>query len=77
MQVHIFRGPGRIFAFTVQASGDNLPSKYAPWTVFKTIELRRGEPTPGVDVDDCLDDLAAHGLHVTDAHVRMTEEAIR
>jgi hypothetical protein len=77
MQVHIFRGPGRIFAFTVQPSGENLPPKYAPWTAFKTVELRKGEKTPGVDADDCLRDIEAHGVHVTDAHVRITEEAIR
>ena len=77
MQVHIFRGPGRIFAFTTQPSGDILPQKYAPWTAFKSIELRRDEPTPGVDANECLDDIAAHGVHITDAHVRITEEAIR
>ena len=77
MQVHIFRGPGRIFGFTAQSSGENLPQKYAPWTAFKTIELRKDERTPGVDANECLDDIAAHGVHVTDAHVRITEVAIR
>jgi hypothetical protein len=76
MQLHIFRGPGRIFAFTAQPSGENLPPKYAPWTAFKTVELRRGERTPGVDADECLDDIEAYGVHVTDAHVRITEDAI-
>jgi len=77
MQVHIFKGPGRVFGFTAQASGEDLPQKYAPWAAFKTIELRRDEHTPGVDANECLDDIAAHGVHVTDAHVRITEEAIR
>ena len=77
MQVHIFKGPGRIFAFTMESSGANLPRKYAPWSSFKTVELRPGEATPGVDVDDCLRDLQTHGVHVTDAHVRITEAAIR
>lgn len=77
MQVHIFRGPGRVFGFTTEPSGENLPSKYAPWVAFKTVELQKGEQTPGVDVDDCLNDLAIHGVHVTDAHARITEEAIR
>jgi hypothetical protein len=77
MQVHIFRGPGRVFGFTTDAAGGNLPPKYAPWSAFKTIELRRGERTPGVDADECLDDIAAYGVHITDAHVRITEEAMR
>ncbi len=77
MQIHIFRGPGRVFGFTTQASGDNLPQKYAPWIEFKTIELLRDVRTPGVDANECLDDIEAHGVHVTDAHVRITEEAMR
>ncbi len=77
MHVHIFRGPDRIFGFTAQLSGENLPAQYAPWTVFKTVEMREGEPMPGVDVDDCLRDIAAHGVHITDAHIRITDEALR
>ncbi len=77
MQVHIFRGPGRIFGITAKPSGANLPQKYAPWTAFKTIELRAGERTPGLDVEQCLSDLNTYGVHLTDAHVRITEEAIR
>jgi hypothetical protein len=77
MQVHIFRGPGRIFAFTTDPSGASLPAKYAPWDAFKLVELQKDVPTPGVDVNECLNDLEVHGIHVTDAHARITEEAIR
>ena len=77
MQLHLSRGPGRVFAFTARSSGEKLPQKYAPWTAFKTIELRRDERTPGVDANECLDDIATYGVHVTDAHLRITEEAIR
>lgn len=76
MQVSIFKGPDRVFAFTTDPSGANLPPKYAPWTAFKTVELLHGVPTPGVDVNDCLRDLEAYGVHITDAHVRITEDAI-
>jgi hypothetical protein len=77
MQVHIFRGPGRIFGFTEDRGGSNLPSRFAPWTSFKTIELRRdGDPTPGVNVPECLDDIERHGFHVTDAHVRITDTLV-
>jgi hypothetical protein len=77
MQVHLFRGPDRIFGFTQVQTGANLPSAFAPWVALKTIELRNGEPVPGVAVDDCLSDLERFGVHITDAHVRITEEAIR
>jgi len=77
MLVHIFRGPGRVFGFTEAASGDNLPSKFAPWNALKTIELKRdAEPTPGVNTAECLDDIEKYGFHVTDAHVRITESAV-
>jgi hypothetical protein len=76
MQVHIFRGPGRIFGFTAHATGENLPSQYAPWSAFKTLDMTRGEPQPGVNVDACLADIEEHGFHLTDAHARITERAI-
>ena len=75
MQVHIFRGPDRIFGFTAHRDGANLPSPYAPWTAFKTIDLTRGTPQAGVNVTECLDDIEKHGFHLTDAHVRITERA--
>ena len=76
MIVHIFRGPGRVFGCTEDATGGNLPSKFAPWSAFKSIELRRGEPTPGLHTDECLDDLQAHGFHITDAHARITDTVL-
>jgi hypothetical protein len=77
MQVHIFRGPDRIFGFTAHSDGTNLPSQYAPWTAFKTIDLTRGTTQAGVSVTECLDDIETHGFHLTDAHVRITERAVQ
>lgn len=71
MQVHFFRGPGRVFGATGQADGGNLPARYRPWAAFKSLEMHRGDRVPGVDVDECLDDIEVHGFHVTDAHVRI------
>jgi len=76
MQVHIFRGEGRVFAFTRDSNCGNLPARYGPWSTFKSVELARGQTHPGVNVEECLDDIEQHGLHVTDAHVRITEQAI-
>jgi len=75
MQVHIFRGPGRIFGFTGDEAGENLPAQYRPWAAFKTLEMTRGQAQPGVNVDECLDDINEHGFHLTDAHVRITQQA--
>jgi hypothetical protein len=77
MLVHIFRGPGRVFGMTEEAMGANLPSRFSPWSAFKSIELTRGgEPRPGVDTNECLDDIEKHGFYITDAHVRITESVI-
>jgi hypothetical protein len=77
MLVHIFRGPGRVFGCTADGSGANLPSKFAPWTAFKSLELIRGaEPTPGVDTEACLSDIERHGFHITDAHTRITDSVV-
>jgi hypothetical protein len=77
MRVHIFRGIGRVFGFTEHATGANLPSQYGPWGTFKTLDFDRGgEPTAGVDTNQCLDDIEKHGFHITDAHVRITESVV-
>jgi hypothetical protein len=77
MQVHLFRGPGRIFGCTENATGSNLPSQLGPWNSFKSIILNRDEePTPGINTRECLDDIKNYGFHLTDAHVRITEKAI-
>jgi len=77
MQVHLFRGPGRVFAVTADPDGGNLPAKFAPWALFKTLDLTKGEKTPGLDVDECIQDLEQYGVHVTDAHARITDTAVQ
>lgn len=76
MQVHSFRADGRIFGFTEDALGGNLPSKFGAWVPFKVIVMDKGVSQPGVDVDECLDDIARFGFHITDAHVRITDKAL-
>jgi hypothetical protein len=65
-----------VFGVTAAATGDNLPAKFAPWTAFKTIELQRDVPTPGLNSAECLDDIEKYGFHITDAHVRITETLV-
>jgi hypothetical protein len=77
MLVHIFRGVGRVFGFTEDSNGTNLPSQYGPWIAFKSMDLNRtAEPTPGVNTGECLDDIEKYGLYITDAHVRITERVV-
>jgi hypothetical protein len=76
MLVEVFRGTGRIFAVIETGGVDRLPERYGPWMHFKAIELIRGQTQPGLNVEECLDDIERHGIHVTDAHVRITEQAV-
>ncbi len=76
MLLHIFRGPGRVFGFTADETGKNLSPRFAPWVLFKSMELSREIPTPGVNSGECLDDIEMYGFHITDAHVRITEKVV-
>ena len=75
--VHVLRGQDRVFGFTLDDQGTNLPLQYGPWTPFKTIELHHDEPYQGVDVSACLDDISKYGFHLTSAHKRITDLALR
>jgi len=76
MLVHTFRGQGRVFGFTRDLAGANLPEQHGPWVAFKSIEMHRDEPHAGIDVDACLDDIGEYGFHLTDAHQRITPTAV-
>jgi len=73
MQVFIFRATERVFGFTQDSSGANLPQQYGPWNTFKEVEMIRGKSMTGVNTDECLDDITIYGFHLTEAHVRITE----
>jgi hypothetical protein len=75
-RVHVLRGQDRVFGFTLDEQGKNLPQQYGPWTAFKTIALHHDEPYQGVDVSVCLDDISKHGFHLTAAHKRITHLAV-
>jgi hypothetical protein len=74
MRVHIFRGPDRIFGFTADNDARNLPQQYAPWAGFKTLDVVRETSQQSFDVNECLDDIEKYGFHLTNAHVRITEQ---
>jgi NTE family protein len=75
-RVHVLRGQDRVFGFTFDEQGTNLPRQYGPWTTFKTIELYHDEPYLGVDASVCLEDISKHGFHLTSAHQRITHLAV-
>jgi hypothetical protein len=77
MQIHTLRGSGRDFAFTQDEGGGNLPAQFAPWTLFKTFDLNRGDEDTNFNVNECLDDIDKFGFHLTDAHRRMDPQGLR
>jgi len=76
MLVYIFRGNGRVFGFTQNPTGANLPTGYGNWNQFKTLQVSKGVAQPGVNTDECIDDIERYGFHLTDAHVRITDDAL-
>jgi len=77
IKVCIYRGPGRIFGFSAENGASHLPAQYAPWTAFRTLDVSRGTHQVSFDVNECLDDIEKYGFHLTDAHVRITEQVVR
>ena len=72
MQIHLFRADSRVFGATRAEDGANLPAGFGAWTPFRMVEMNPGETMPGIDVDECLADVADYGFHLTDAHERIT-----
>jgi hypothetical protein len=65
-----------VFDVTADATGVNLPARFALWASFKSVKLNRDKPNPGVDPGECLDDVEKHGFHITDAHVRIVGQVV-
>lgn len=76
MKVDLFRVRDRVFAAVASGGEAVLPESHRPRTPFKSLDPARGEVQPGLAVEECLDDIERFGLHVTDAHVRITEQAM-
>jgi hypothetical protein len=75
MKVYVFRGVGRVFGFTRDEIGENLPPQFGPWTAFRSFDLTRGDTQSNFDVTECLNDIENVGFHLTDAHARITDKA--
>ena len=65
MKVHVFSGRSRVYGFTTDATGGNLPERHGPWTRFKDIKMKRDDPPRiSVDTNTALDDIRDHGYHL-------------
>ncbi len=66
-----------MFGVTLDPAGQNLPNQFAPWSPFRSITLQRDVSTPGLNANECLDDIQRYGFHITDAHVRITDQIVK
>ncbi|WP_432814404.1 hypothetical protein [Sphingorhabdus sp.] len=74
MQVHVFKGKGKVYGFTLDATGANLPASHGPWTPSKSIDMQRGEtPRIAVNTDAALDNIEKHGFHLQGVSIVSTE----
>lgn len=65
MKVHVFTNQRRVYGFTNDATGGNLPVRHGPWIPFKKIKMNRGDkPRIAVNTDHALDDIEDHGYHL-------------
>jgi hypothetical protein len=66
--LHVFHdGNFRLYGFTEDRSGGNLPTQLAPqgWKLLNTIEIHPGEgPRAGMDVEDIQAEIRKHGFCV-------------
>ncbi len=76
MQVHLLHALVPISGFTSDSTGAILHADPGDWKPFKAVDMTRGLPIPGVEAGACLEDIAVHGFHVTNAHVRTTDKFV-
>lgn len=76
MMVFVFKSTQnpKVYGFTVDATGANLPGEQGPWVPFKSIEMKAGEKGRiGVDTDAVLMGIADNGYYLTAAAVKFEE----
>jgi NTE family protein len=75
-KVHVFTSRDRVFGFSLNEQGTNLPQQFGPWVSVSAIELYDDESHQGFDMTACLEDITQYGFHLTAAHKRITQLAI-
>lgn len=77
MKVYVFSAPKRVFGFTENVGGVNLPTQLGPWKAFTELDMNRGEtPRIGVSTDEALDDLEKKGYHLVETKIVVTEKVV-
>jgi hypothetical protein len=76
MMVYVFNSAknAKVYGFTSDATGANLPAQEGPWNPFKSLEMNAGEKGRiGVDTDAVLMGIADRGHYLTAAEIKFEE----
>lgn len=64
----------KVYGFTADATGANLPDQQGPWIPFKSLKMNVGEKGRiGVDTDAVLMGISDHGYYLTAAEVKFED----
>ncbi|WP_137044683.1 hypothetical protein [Pseudolabrys sp. FHR47] len=73
MKVYVFNSTisSKVYGFTGDASGANLPTEQGPWKPFKSLEMNPGETARvGVNTDAVLMGIHDKGYYLTAAEIK-------
>ena len=76
MKVYVFNSAKnlKVYGFTPDATGANLPAEQGPWKAFKSLDMNSGEtPRSGVNSDAVLIGIHDRGYYLTAAEIKFEE----
>jgi|tagenome__1003787_1003787.scaffolds.fasta_scaffold20104194_2 hypothetical protein len=76
MLVYVFNSTQnpKLYGFTADATGANLPSENGPWILFKSLKMNAGEKGRiGVDTDAVLMGISDRGYYLSAAELKFED----
>jgi len=75
MQVNVFKGRGNWYGFTATWDAADLPIDHGPWTLWKSLDMNRGEtPRWGISTDAVLDAIQKGGTFATETRIEVKKK---
>ena len=67
----------RVYGFTLDRTGGNLPAAFAPWRKHGEHDVNPGDgPRIGVHTDAILDGIKRDGFHLAAIEIKVTEKIV-
>jgi len=80
MRVHVFSSEqsSKLFGFTPDQKGQNLPGAQGPWRYFKSVDLSSGgADLIGESKANIQSGIEINGFHIAGAEIRVGEELVK